>query len=49
MLCMLNFGCKFLNEIKEVLFGMGLYLGMDVDDWLLDNIEDLVKKFEDVF
>lgn len=49
MLCMLNFGCKLLNEIKEVLLGMGLYFGMDVEDWLLDNIEDLVKKFEDQF
>ena len=28
-----NFGRKSLNEIKEVLTGMGLHLGMDVVDW----------------
>jgi hypothetical protein len=35
-----NFGRKSLNEIKEVLSGMGLHLGMDVEDWPPDNIED---------
>jgi len=44
-----NFGRKSLNEIKEVLSGMGLHLGMDVEDWPPDNIEDLAKKFEDAF
>ncbi len=44
-----NFGRKSLNEIKEVLTTMGLYLGMDVPDWPPDNIEDLAKKFEDQF
>ena len=44
-----NFGRKSLNEIKEVLSGMGLHLGMDVDEWPPDNIEDLAKKFEDNF
>lgn len=44
-----NFGRKSLNEIKEVLSGMGLHLGMDVEDWPPDNIEDLAKKFEDQF
>ena len=39
-----NFGRKSLNEIKEVLSGMGLHLGMDVEDWPPDNIEDLAKK-----
>ena len=33
-----NFGRKSLNEIKEVLSGMGLHLGMDVEDWPPDNI-----------
>ena len=42
-----NFGRKSLNEIKEVLAGLGLHLGMDVPDWPPDNIEDLAKKFED--
>jgi DNA-directed RNA polymerase subunit alpha len=42
-----NFGRKSLNEIKEVLGGMGLHLGMDVPNWPPENIEDLAKKFED--
>jgi DNA-directed RNA polymerase subunit alpha len=42
-----NFGRKSLNEIKEVLLGMGLHLGMDVPNWPPENIEDLAKKFED--
>ncbi|WP_371037608.1 MULTISPECIES: DNA-directed RNA polymerase subunit alpha [unclassified Rhodosalinus] len=44
-----NFGRKSLNEIKEVLSGMGLHLGMDVEDWPPDNIEELAKKFEESF
>ncbi len=44
-----NFGRKSLNEIKEVLSGMGLHLGMDIVDWPPENIEDLAKKFEDQF
>src|SRR5687768_8051513 len=42
-----NFGRKSLNEIKEVLAGMGLHLGMDVPNWPPENIEELAKKFED--
>jgi DNA-directed RNA polymerase subunit alpha len=42
-----NFGRKSLNEIKEVLSGMGLHLGMDIVDWPPDNIEELAKKYED--
>ncbi len=42
-----NFGRKSLNEIKEVLAGMGLHLGMAVENWPPDNIEDLAKKYED--
>ncbi|EBA05146.1 MAG: DNA-directed RNA polymerase subunit alpha [Paracoccaceae bacterium] len=42
-----NFGRKSLNEIKEVLSGMGLHLGMDIVDWPPDNIEDLAKKLDD--
>ncbi|MEI7932280.1 MAG: DNA-directed RNA polymerase subunit alpha [Alphaproteobacteria bacterium] len=42
-----NFGRKSLNEIKEVLAGMALHLGMDVPNWPPENIEDLAKKFED--
>ncbi|CAN5620557.1 DNA-directed RNA polymerase subunit alpha [soil metagenome] len=44
-----NFGRKSLNEIKEVLSGMGLHLGMELIDWPPENIEDLAKKFEDQF
>jgi DNA-directed RNA polymerase subunit alpha len=42
-----NFGRKSLNEIKEVLSGMNLHLGMDVPNWPPENIDDLAKKFED--
>ena len=42
-----NFGRKSLNEIKEVLAGMGLHLGMEVPSWPPENIEDLAKRFED--
>ncbi|WP_340108933.1 DNA-directed RNA polymerase subunit alpha [Pikeienuella sp. HZG-20] len=44
-----NFGRKSLNEIKEVLSGMALHLGMDIVDWPPDNIEELAKKYEDQF
>ncbi|MEM9096210.1 MAG: DNA-directed RNA polymerase subunit alpha [Pseudomonadota bacterium] len=44
-----NFGRKSLNEIKEVLTNMGLHLGMEVNEWPPENIEDLAKKFEDQF
>jgi len=44
-----NFGRKSLNEIKVVLSGMGLHLGMEVEDWPPDNIEELAKRFEDQF
>ncbi|WP_411818800.1 DNA-directed RNA polymerase subunit alpha [Hyphococcus sp. DH-69] len=42
-----NFGRKSLNEIKEVLAGLGLHLGMDVPDWPPENIEELAKKFDE--
>ncbi|MEM7620418.1 MAG: DNA-directed RNA polymerase subunit alpha [Pseudomonadota bacterium] len=42
-----NFGRKSLNEIKEVLAGMGLHLGMEVPSWPPENIEELAKRFED--
>ncbi|MEL6278708.1 MAG: DNA-directed RNA polymerase subunit alpha [Pseudomonadota bacterium] len=44
-----NFGRKSLNEIKEVLTNMGLHLGMEVNEWPPENIEELAKKFEDQF
>ncbi len=42
-----NFGRKSLNEIKEILAGLGLHLGMEVPDWPPDNIEELAKKFDE--
>ncbi len=42
-----NFGRKSLNEIKEVLQAMGLYLGMQVEEWPPENIEELAKKLDD--
>ena len=42
-----NFGRKSLNEIKEVLNGMSLYLGMEIPNWPPDNIDELSKKLEE--
>jgi DNA-directed RNA polymerase subunit alpha len=44
-----NFGRKSLNEIKEVLSSMGLHLGMEVENWPPENIEELAKRYEDQF
>jgi DNA-directed RNA polymerase subunit alpha len=44
-----NFGRKSLNEIKEVLTMMGLHLGMQVEGWPPENIEDLAKRLDDPF
>jgi len=44
-----NFGRKSLNEIKEVLTNMGLHLGMKVEGWPPENIEDLARKMEESF
>ncbi|GIL01635.1 MAG: DNA-directed RNA polymerase subunit alpha [Alphaproteobacteria bacterium] len=44
-----NFGRKSLNEIKEVLAGMGLHLGMEVPAWPPENIEELAKRYEDQY
>ena len=42
-----NFGRKSLNEIKEVLSSMSLYLGMEIPNWPPDNIAELSKKIEE--
>ena len=42
-----NFGRKSLNEIKEVLSTMSLYLGMEIPNWPPDNIAELSRKLED--
>jgi len=39
-----NFGRKSLNEIKDVLSTMGLGLGMRIDNWPPENIEDLASR-----
>ena len=44
-----NFGRKSLNEIKEVLTIMGLHLGMQVEGWPPENIEDLARKVDEPF
>jgi DNA-directed RNA polymerase subunit alpha len=44
-----NFGRKSLNEIKEVLANMGLHLGMQVEGWPPENIEELAKRLDDPF
>ena len=44
-----NFGRKSLNEIKEVLAGMGLHLGMEIPGWPPENVEDLAKRLEEPF
>jgi DNA-directed RNA polymerase subunit alpha len=42
-----NFGRKSLNEIKEVLAQMGLHLGMEINGWPPENIDELAKRFEE--
>jgi DNA-directed RNA polymerase subunit alpha len=44
-----NFGRKSLNEIKEVLTNMGLALGMNVNGWPPENIEELAKRLDEPF
>jgi DNA-directed RNA polymerase subunit alpha len=44
-----NFGRKSLNEIKEVLKVMNLELGMDIETWPPENIEELVKRLDEPF
>jgi DNA-directed RNA polymerase subunit alpha len=44
-----NFGRKSLNEIKEQLGLMGLYLGMEIQGWPPENIEELSKRFENPY
>jgi DNA-directed RNA polymerase subunit alpha len=44
-----NFGRKSLNEIKEVLATMGLHLGMQVEGWPPENIDELMKKVDEPF
>ena len=43
-----SFGRKSLNEIKEVLNSMSLYLGMEIPNWPPENIAELSKKLEEI-
>lgn len=42
-----NFGRKSLNEIKEKMAEMGLQLGMQIEGWPPENIEELARKLDD--
>ena len=44
-----NFGRKSLNEIKEVLKGMNLELGMDITSWPPENVEELARRLDEPF
>lgn len=44
-----NFGRKSLNEIKQVLSEMGLHLGMEVPNWPPENIEEMIKKYDEPY
>jgi len=44
-----NFGRKSLNEIKEILAKMGLYLGMKIHGWPPEgNLEELARKYQEI-
>lgn len=42
-----NFGRKSLNEIKELLVSMNLKFGMEIETWPPENVEELLKKYEE--
>jgi DNA-directed RNA polymerase subunit alpha len=44
-----NFGRKSLNEIKDLLGQMGLGLGMRLENWPPENIEDLARRMDKTF
>jgi DNA-directed RNA polymerase subunit alpha len=44
-----NFGRKSLNEIKEVLGHMGLHLGMEIENWPPENVEELVRRLDEPY
>ena len=43
-----NFGRKSLNEIKEVLTSMSLELGMKIEGWPPENIEDIQENLKNL-
>lgn len=42
-----NFGRKSLNEIKEVLETMDLHLGMEIEGWPPENVEELARRMDE--
>ena len=42
-----NSGALSPDEIKEVLSGMSLYLGMEIPNWPPENIAEMSKKLEE--
>lgn len=44
-----NFGRKSLNEIKEVLEEMDLNLGMKLENWPPEDLDELSKQYDDNF
>jgi DNA-directed RNA polymerase subunit alpha len=44
-----NFGRKSLNEIKDLLAGMGLSFGTVIPGWPPENIDDLARKLDDQY
>lgn len=45
MLKIPNFGRKSFNEVKEVLSGMGISLGMDISNWINPEGDEIDYKF----
>ena len=44
-----NFGRKSLNEIKEILTSMNLELGMKIEGWPPENIDEIRRKLDDPY
>jgi len=44
-----NFGRKSLNEIRDVLMQMGLGLGMRLENWPPENIEELARRLDKTY
>lgn len=44
-----NFGRKSLNEIRDLLSGLGLKFGMQIPGWPPENVEELAKKYEEPY
>ena len=47
--CAHQISAASLNEIKEVLKGMDLELGMDITNWPPENVEELARRLDEPF